>query len=163
MTAGAKLPIVSKEVRDEQRELDEHIDRIDRLFREHRVGSTNGAVRLLEALDELSEHLGMMFALKECDGYLREVVESAPSLCGCADELKSDHQALFTELSHLIDQCDHDIERHRWHESWKMAEMTFENFRQRLEAHQLGEADLLQRAFMEEVDRIGVGQIAGEQ
>ena len=158
MTAGAKLPIVSKEVRDEQRELDQHLDRIDRLFREHRVGSTSGAVRLLEALDELSEHLGMMFALKESDGYLREVTENAPSLCRCADELKSDHQALFAELSHLIDQCDLDRERHRWPECCKMAEMTFENFRQRLEAHQLGEADLVQRAFMEDVDRI-----AGEQ
>lgn len=158
MTAGVKLPVVSKEVRDEQRELDQHMDRIDRLFREHRVGSANGAVRLLEALDELSEHLGMMFALKECDGYLREAVEYAPSLCRCADELKSDHEALFVELSHLIDRCDRDIEQHRWTASWRMAEMTFENFRQRLEAHQLGEADLVQKAFMEESDRI-----AGEQ
>lgn len=154
MTAGVKLPVVSKEVRDEQRELDQHIDRIDRLFREHRVGSIHGAIRLLEALDELSEHVGMMFALKESDGYLREAVESAPSLCGCADELKSDHETLFIELSHLIDQCDRDMAQHRWAASWKMAEMTFENFRQRLEAHQLGEADLLQKAFMEETDRI---------
>jgi hypothetical protein len=158
MTAGVKLPIVSKEVRDEQRELDEHVVRIERLFREHRVGSSSGAARLLDALDELSEHLGMMFALKESDGYLREVVQNAPSLCGCSDELKSDHEALFAELSHLIDQCDHDIERHRWPECWKMAEMTFENFHQRLDAHQLGEADLVERSFREETDRI-----AGEQ
>lgn len=158
MAAGVKLPVVSKEVRDEQRELDQHMDRIDRLFREHRIGSTGGAARLVEALDELSEHVGMMFALKESGGYLREVVESTPSLCGCADELKSDHQALFMELSHLIDQCGRDIDEHRWSENWKMAEMTFENFRERLEAHQLGEADLLQKAFREETDRI-----AGEQ
>lgn len=158
MTAGVKLPIVSKEVRDEQRQLDEHVERIDRLFREHRVGTASGAVHLLESLDELSEHLGMMFALKESDGYLREVVQNAPSLCGCADELKTDHEALFAELSHLIDRCDQDIEDHRWPHCWKMAEMTFENFRQRLEAHQLGEADLMERAFREETDRI-----AGEQ
>ena len=150
--------MVSKEVRDEQRELDEHLSRIDRLFREHRIGTTSGAVRLLEALDELSEHLGMMFALKESDGYLREVVEAAPSFCRCADELKSDHQALFTELSHLIDRCDYDVAEHRWPECWKMAEMTFENFRQRLAAHQVGEADLVHQAFMEDIDRI-----AGEQ
>lgn len=158
MTAVVNLPVASKEVRDEQRELDHHIDQIDRLFREHRVESTSGAVRLLEALDELSEHLGMMFALKENDGYLREAMENAPSLCGCADELKSDHQVLFVELSHLIDQCDSDIARRRWASSWKMAEMTFENFRQRLEAHQLGESDLLHKAFMEETDRIAGGQ-----
>lgn len=147
MTAGVKLSVVSKEVRDEQRELDQHLFRIDQLFREHRVGSVSGRVRLLELLDELSEHLGMMFALKECDGYLRDVVESAPSLCRCADELKSDHQALFAELSHLIEQCDQDIEDRRWPQCWRMAEMTFENFRQRLEAHQLGEVDLVQKAF----------------
>jgi hypothetical protein len=151
MTAGVKLSIVSKEVRDEQRELDQHLARIDQLFREHRVGSASGAVRLLQLLDELSEHLGMMFALKECDGYMREVVENAPSLCRCADELKSDHAALFAELSHLIEQCDQDIEDHRWPQCWKMAEMTFENFRQRLEAHQLGEADLVQKAFIEDM------------
>jgi len=154
MTSGAKLAIVSKEVRDEQRELDQHLTRIDQLFREHRVGSASGAVRLLEALDELSEHLGMMFALKESDGYLRDVVETAPSLCRCADELKSDHQALFAELSHLIDQCDRDVELHRWPQCWKMAEMTFENFRQRLEAHQLGEADLVQKAFLEDIGAV---------
>lgn len=158
MVAGVNLPVVSKEVRDEQRELDQHIEHIDRLFREHRVGSTTGAVRLLEALDELSEHLGMMFALKENDDYLRNAVASAPSLCGCADELKSDHRALFIELSHLIGQCDLDVQRHRWTANWMMAEMSFENFCERLEAHQLGEADLLQKAFMEETDRI-----AGEQ
>lgn len=150
MTIG----IVSKEVRDEQRELDQHLSRIDRLFREHRVGTASGAVRLLEALDELSEHLGMMFALKEFDGYLRDVVEAAPSLCRCADELKSDHQALFAELSHLIEQCDQDVARHRWPHCWKMAEMTFENFRQRLEAHQVGEVDLVQKAFMEDIGAV---------
>ncbi|HQU43068.1 MAG TPA: hypothetical protein PK867_09655, partial [Pirellulales bacterium] len=101
----------------------------------------------LEALDELSEHLGMVFALKESDGYFGDVLEATPSLCRCADELKSDHRALFTELSHLIDQCDLDVERHHWPQCWKMAEMTFENFRQRLEAHQVGEADLVQKAF----------------
>jgi len=154
MTAGAKLSVVSKEVRDEQRQLDQHLARIDQLFREHRVDSANGAVRLLEALDEFSEHLGMMFALKECDGYLREVVENAPSLCRCADELKSDHAALFAELSHLIEQCEQDVEHHRWPQCWKMAEMTFENFRQRLEAHQLGEADLVQRAFIQDIGAV---------
>jgi hypothetical protein len=154
MTAGAKLSVVSKEVRDEQRQLDQYLARIDQLFREHRVGSASGAARLLEALDELSEHIGMMFALKECDGYLREIVENAPSLCGCADELKSDHTALFSELSHLIEQCDRDIEHHRWPQCWKMAEMTFENFRQRLEAHQLGEADLVQRAFIQDIGAV---------
>ena len=154
MTAGAKLSVVSKEVRDEQRQLDQHLETIDQLFREHRVGSASGAVRLLEALDELSEHIGMMFALKECDGYLRDVVENAPSLCRCADELKSDHVALFAELRHLIELCDRDIEHHRWPQCWKMAEMTFENFRQRLEAHQLGEADLVQKAFIQDLGAV---------
>ena len=154
MTAGAKLSIVSKEVRDEQRELDQHLSRVEQLFIQHRVASSHGALRLLEALDELSEHLGMMFALKESDGYFGDVVEITPSLCRCADELKSDHQALFVELSHLIEQCELDIQRHRWQECWKMAEMTFENFHQRLEAHQMGEADLVQKAFTLD---IGVG------
>jgi hypothetical protein len=35
-----------------------------------------------------------------------------------------------------------------------MAEMTFENFRQRLEAHQLGEADLVQRAFIQDIGAV---------
>lgn len=154
MTTGAKLSVVSKEVRDEQRELDQHLTRVEQLFVQHRVASASGALRMLEALDELSEHLGMMFALKESDGYFGDVVETTPSLCRCADELKSDHRTLFAELSHLIEQCELDINRHRWPECWKMAEMTFENFRQRLEAHRLGEADLVQKAFTLD---IGVG------
>lgn len=142
------------EIRDEQRELGRLLRDIRHLFHARHADHPSVALRLLDELDELREHLGMIFALKETGGYLDEVVAEVPSLCGCADRLRSEHVLLFNQLSQLIDQCDEDVQRHRWPECWKMAQLTFHNFCQRLRAHHAGEVDLLQKAMSQD---IGVG------
>jgi hypothetical protein len=124
------------------------------MFHAHRTARADGAVRLMDALDELREHLGMMFALKETGGYLDDVVAATPPLSEKADALKAQHALLFEDLSRLIDQCDEDLSRGRWGRSWKLAEMTFENFCEQLREHEMGEAVLVQEAFNQET---GVG------
>jgi hypothetical protein len=93
----------------------------------------------MDALDELREHLGMMVALKETDGCL-DGADNGPSSSSeefCA--LRAEHAALFADLSRLIDQCDLDVARGRWAQSWKLAEMTFENFCEQFRDHEAGE------------------------
>lgn len=143
-----------REIQDEQHELKRLLREVRHLFHGRQADQPAGALRLLDELDELREHLGMIFALKETDGYLDEVVAEVPSLCGCADRLRAEHTLLFDQLSQLIDQCDEDVRRRRWPECWKMAQLTFHNFCQRLRAHHAGEVDLLQKAISQD---IGVG------
>ena len=148
-----------REIQDEQQELGRLLRDVRHLFHGRPVHGRQAdhpsvALRLLDELDELREHLGMIFALKETGGYLDEVVAEVPSLCGCADRLRAEHILLFNQLSQLIDQCDEDVRRHRWPECWKMAQLTFQNFCQRLRAHHAGEVDLLQKAISQD---IGVG------
>lgn len=156
-TAGGETAvreIAEGEIQDEQHELGRLLRDIRHLFHGRQADQPAGALRLLDELDELREHLGMIFALKETDGYLDEVVAEVPSLCGCADRLRAEHTSLFDQLSQLIDQCDEDVRRRRWPECWKMAQLTFHNFCQRLRAHHAGEVDLLQKAISQD---IGVG------
>jgi hypothetical protein len=96
----------------------------------------------------------MLFALKECGGYLDDTVVSAPQLERVAERLKQQHYGLFVALGSLIDQCENDFERHRWRDVWKLDEMTFENFCDQLRAHETREAELVQRAVS---DDVGVG------
>jgi hypothetical protein len=142
------------EVQQERRELESLLESVRAMFHEHRLARADGAARLLDALDELREHLGMMFALKETDGYLDEVVTASPPLSEHVGELKAEHTVLFEELSCMIEQCDRDVARGRWGGSCKFAEMTFENFCERLHAHEAGEAELVQQAFNQDT---GVG------
>lgn len=135
------------EVRREKLELKSSLAHVRRLFHEHRTARPNGAARLLDSLDELRERLGMMFALQETHGYLDDVITTRPPLGVHVGELRAEHERLFEGISRMIEQCDRDVARGRWEESWKLAEMTFENFCERLRNHEAGEAELAQQAF----------------
>lgn len=131
--------VLQRDIRQEQHELNRLMRVVTERFARRESDLWAGAVRLLDALDELREHLGMMFALKETGGYLEAL---APSRCGCADRLRADHGWLFEVLSRMIEQCDDDLRQQRWPEGRALAAMTSENFRQQLREHQRGEADL---------------------
>jgi hypothetical protein len=146
--------VACQDVAREQRELDELVGRVRRMFHAEHSAATPWANRLIDTLDELREHLGMLFALKECGGYLDDTVVSAPQLERVAERLKQQHYGLFVALGSLIDQCENDFERHRWRDVWKLDEMTFENFCDQLRAHETREAELVQRAVS---DDVGVG------
>lgn len=154
MTLGISERRLTREIRREQRETDELLASIHSMFHERGVSGTTAANRVIDALEELREHLGMVFALKETNGYVDDFVVAAPPLCPRAQVLKEQHEELFRALGLLIDQADGDLEQHRWRDLWKIAEMTFENFCDRLREHQAGEARLVQQAFLEDV---GIG------
>jgi hypothetical protein len=146
--------LASQDVAREQRELDDLVGTVRRMFHAEHAAANAWANRLIDTLDELREHLGMLFAMKECGGYLDEAVGTAPQLERVAESLKQQHNLLFVALGCLIDQCENDFERHRWRDVWKLDEMTFENFCDQLRAHQAREAEIVQRAVS---DDVGVG------
>lgn len=138
---------VIDEVRQERQELESLLEAVQGMFHEHRTARVDGAARLLDCLDELREHLGMMFALQETDGYLDELGTTQRALGDGMGVLKAEHVTLFEGLSRMIEQCDRDVARGRWGRSWKLAEMTFENFCERLQDCQASEVVQPLRAF----------------
>jgi hypothetical protein len=150
MAERARGFAVEEELLREHKELETLLVQVHEMFHEHRTHRTEGAVKLMDALDELREHLGMMFALKETDGGV-EGAESGPSKSSAGFcELRAEHAALFADLSRLIDQCDLDVARGRWAQSWKLAEMTFENFCEQFHDHEAGEAQRTERFYQQE-------------
>ncbi|HEV7224570.1 MAG TPA: hypothetical protein VGN42_17810 [Pirellulales bacterium] len=154
MTRNFNQRALSQDVKHEQYELESLLGQVRKMFHAHRTARAEGAARLMDALDELREHLGMMFALKETVGHLDEIVTAAAPLGEQAGALKAQHASLFEDLSRLIDQCDQDLSRGRWQSSCKLAEMTFENFCEQLRENEVGEAVLVQGALKQET---GVG------
>ncbi|MEX0711787.1 MAG: hypothetical protein WD278_05525 [Pirellulales bacterium] len=138
----------------EQHELELLLDEVRRIVHGDQRCKPPLATRLVELLDELCERLGMVFALKETGGYLEDVVLTAPPLSERAEALRSEHLPLFGELCRLIAQCDDDFEHRRWRHLRTFLETSFDDFCRRFQAHQAGEAELVQRAF---TDDVGVG------
>lgn len=140
---------VEEDVLREHRELETWLTQVHEMFHKHRTKRPEGAAKLMDALDELREHLGMMFALKEADGHL-DGAETRPSLSEQIESLKTQHAALFEDLSRLIDQCDLDVARGRWERTWKFAELTFENFCEQFHDHEAGEAQCGRQSYEQE-------------
>lgn len=147
MSKKTKQVVSEEDVLREHQELEELLIQVREMFHEHRTKRALGAARLMDALDELREHLGMMFALKENNGYLNGAAKAASPLGDRIGALKEEHKTLFEDLSRLIDLCDLDVARGRWEQTWKLAEMTFENFCEQFYDHEAGEAALSQQVF----------------
>lgn len=141
---------LEEDVLREHQELETLLVQVHEMFHEHRTKRPGGVARLMDALDELREHLGMMFALKENDGFMDGAAKAPARVCEQICQLKAEHAALFQDLSRLIDQCDLDVARGRWEQTWKLAGMTFENFCDQLHDHEAGEDQLAQQVFKQE-------------
>lgn len=150
MSERVRQCAVEEDLLREHQELQTLLVQVHEMFHEHRTHRAGGAVRLMDALDELREHLGMMFALKETDDGLDGAESGPPKSSAGFCELRAEHAALFADLSRLIDQCDLDVARGRWAQSWKLAEMTFENFCEQFHDHEAGEAQRAERFDQQE-------------
>lgn len=142
------------ELERELLEIQQRSVRVRDMFEKGPVHAVAPAVRLMDELDELREHVGLAFAMKETGGYLDEAVQAAPRLSSRAEELRSQHREIFSMLCRLIDECEQDLERHRWRRLQSLGLSMFVEFCGELKANEAGEADLLQLAVNEDV---GVG------
>jgi len=97
----------------------------------------------------------MMFALKETDGCLDYAENGSPTSSENFCALRAEHAALFADLSRLTDQCDLDVARGRWAQSWKLAEMTFENFCEQFHDQEAGEMQRAEQPLYRQESRSG--------
>jgi hypothetical protein len=155
MSEQVRQHALEEDLLREHRELETLLVQVHEMFHEHRTHRAGGAARLMDALDELREHLGMMFALKETDGCLDDAENGSSTSSENFCALRAEHAALFTDLSRLIDQCDLDVARGRWAQSWRLAEMTFENFCEQFHDHETGEMQRAEQLFYRQESRSG--------
>jgi hypothetical protein len=110
--------------------------------------------RLIDALVELRDHLGMMFALEESPVIPPDIGTLAPRLASHFLALRDEHRALFLELCRTIDYSEDAFCHHQLDDLLGRIERKFDEFQRHLQAHEERENSLLQQAFQ---DDIGVG------
>jgi hypothetical protein len=107
--------------------------------------------RLFELFEKLRDQLAMHFALEEAYGYFEDSIREAPRLSRRAEELRSEHAQLFTNLCRLTESA----EQLRYHEAAVEALATlscdFSRFVTRFHDHELRESDLILEALNEEL------------
>lgn len=110
--------------------------------------------RLVDLFVKLRDQLAMHFSLEEAYGYFEDALTAAPHLSKLADQLRSQHFELFSELCELADQAEQLL----YHESTAIAVAGlangFRDFSNRLQSHETAESDLVLQAFH---DDIGAG------
>lgn len=111
--------------------------------------------RLIDALVELRDHLGMMFALEESPVLPPDIGTLAPRLAGHFQELRDEHRVLFSELCRTIELSEDAFCHRKLDDLLDRIERKFDEFQRHLNAHEERENSLLQQAFN---DDIGVGE-----
>jgi hypothetical protein len=109
-------------------------------------------VRLTHALEGLRDHVAMLFALEEADGYLSDEIHEAPRLSERVRALQSQHRRLFEQMCELAEQADRIIHHPRFVHLLESVEEKFEALDADFSAHEMAETDLMLRAFDSDVD-----------
>ncbi len=112
------------------------------------------AAPLAELFAKLRDQLAMHFSLEEAYGYFDDAIDEAPRLSRRAEQLRSQHFHLFSEMCGLVDQA----EKLLYHESapFAVAQLAdaFRRFEGHLQEHEAAESDLILEAHN---DDIGAG------
>ncbi len=148
--------VVSERFRREHYALVHLLDQIRVRFRigHHLEPGEHVSGRLIDALSELRDHLGMMFALEESPILPPDIGTLAPRLAEHFQKLREEHRALFLELCQMIDYSENAFCHHQLDDLLGRIERRFDEFRRHLETHEARENNLLQQAFN---DDIGAG------
>jgi len=142
-----------QEIKEDNVELTELLERTTAMTQLRRWTHAE-ANRFYDHLADLRDRLATHFALEEAYGYFEDAISVAPRLAEEAESLRSQHEAMFSELCDIVELA----ERVRYHET-RLAKFhevlqRFARFHERLKTHEEAEADLILAAFN---DDIGVG------
>lgn len=102
---------------------------------------------LAHALEGLRDHVGMLFALEEADGYLADEIQEAPQLSEQVHILRDQHRRLFKQSCELAEQADRIIHHPRFVHLLESVEEKFEALDAEFSAHELAETELMLHAF----------------
>jgi hypothetical protein len=110
--------------------------------------------RLIDALEELRDHLGMLFALEEAHDGSPEVLALAGRLSRTVSQLQTEHRELFTELCRTIDYSEEAFCHRQLDDLLERIEHRFNGFYEHFLAHEAHENDLILQALD---DDLGTG------
>lgn len=107
--------------------------------------------RLVELFSKLRDQLAMHFSLEEAYGYFEDAISVAPHLSRRAEQLRSQHYELFSELCRLTERAEQLL----YHETADVVVVQladdFRRFSERFQQHELHESDLIVEALHEEL------------
>ena len=110
--------------------------------------------RLIDALVELRDHLGMLFALEEAHDSSPEVLALAGRLSHFMGRLQVEHRELFQELCRMIDYSEEAFCHRQLDDLLDRIERKFNGFYAHFLAHEAHENELILQALD---DDIGTG------
>ncbi|MCG8449064.1 MAG: hemerythrin domain-containing protein [Pirellulales bacterium] len=134
---ATKFPLGRSQTIDRQHcQIKALVNALDSRFDSHQPANRS----LVSLLNSLACHLQMHFEWEEEDGYFAAVAQQAPKLGREVDRLLSQHSALLTEVSELVQMSREAFAKRI--ETHKLAK-SFRNFREQLLKHERAETDLL--------------------
>ena len=107
--------------------------------------------RLVELFGKLRDQLAMHFSLEEAYGYIEDALSVAPHLSRRAEQLRSQHYELYSDLCRLTERAEAML----YHEEPETAigelSQDFGGFSQRFHEHELHESDLIVESLNEDL------------
>lgn len=110
--------------------------------------------KIVEMLSELRDQLALHFSLEEAYGYFEDALEVAPQLSEQAQQLRSQHGALFVELCRMVEQAEQWLYEETSGDVWTALRKKFGRFQHHLREHESQETAIIMDAFGNDV---GVG------
>ena len=98
--------------------------------------------------DDLIAELKLHFLHEEEGGYFAEALAQAPRLTTRASELKQQHRELLKRVRELYEQAQQGDGSAAW---WSSLRVAYQSLSEQIRAHELGENDLVQEAFTEDI------------
>ncbi len=108
-------------------------------------------VQLFNQFEKLRDQLAMHFALEEAYGYFEDSIREAPHLSRRAEQLRSEHVPLYSDLCRLTDSAEQLLHHETASKALASLARDFARFSARFHEHELRECDLILEALNEEL------------
>lgn len=122
-----------------------------RAFEAHASDGWRPWFQQINLLRELRDKLALHFALEEAYGYFEDPAFASPQVTQRAANLRSEHTALYVEISALVDMADELLHDRKLEHLTQSIPCGFDHFCFRLEQHEDSERELIQDAFIDEL------------
>ncbi len=107
--------------------------------------------RLTDLFEKLRDQLAMHFSLEEAYGYFDDALDVAPRLSRRADQLRSQHGELYSQLCALTDRAEQLLYHETTDAAVSQLAADFRHFCESFHKHELSENDLILEALDEDL------------
>ncbi|MBW3596714.1 MAG: hemerythrin domain-containing protein [Planctomycetes bacterium] len=141
-----------REIKEDNRRLHELWDETERLLASSPQEPSPRQVA--EALGTLRDQLALHFSLEEAYGYFEDALDVAPRLSERAEELRSQHGALFLELCGIVERAEQWLYHETARDVLPAISRRYRRFLHALKEHETRETAMIMEALN---DDVGVG------